>query len=1083
MPDAGETHRILTRGWLAWCAFVIYGSLLPFDLRSVPWNQAVAQFAHLPWLNIGLGGRLDWLANVLLYIPVGFVGTCLLWRDPKGRKATSNLHVALGTFAVFVLGSVLAVAVEFTQIYFPPRTVSLNDVVAEVLGTAVGCALALLFGRAFMRLLTRAASNDAPPRLALLQLYLLIYLGLSFFPFDFSTAVAVFEHKLASGGAGWWIAPINGLQPTREALQVFGEALLTVPFGLALGGAPRRLRWSAAAVLGIALGVVIEVGQLFLLSATSQGASVLSRGVGFAVGAWLAPRVGTLRTTGTAKRMRLIVAAAAVPWLVVVAYLAGWGHGDVVVAGWFERAANLHYLPFYYHYYTSESSALTSLLQCVASYAWVGIAVGLLWARPRPRFAALLAGLTAMLFEASELVLVGRHPDPTNVLIAAAAAWVAHLVFHKLRGHGAAVEPLAAPSARPASSARAVAVEAEPGASVAGPWPWISAALIVAVNHAAPGHPAAMVLALVIYVYCVWKEPHSALLLVPAAIALTDEATYTGPRWFDTLDLLMLATAVLAFVHPHARRLGKAARTWPLSAWLLLGLIPGTLIGLGGFDAVDPNALLTPLGSAFGAMQAKGLLWAFVLALFVKRVNLDAGPAALMLGRGMVTALAGVVFLTVSERLAFVGPFDFTSDYRAPGPFSAIALGGAYIECFLAAAVPFAVVAAMQETHWVVRRGSALLVLAAAYATMVTYSRGGQVVFLFAVGASVVLLATRHATHAGPSRRFPPWAKAGLLAIAVTIIAGRILDAPYASERFQQLSADARTRLNHWKESLTFGRQDMTTLLFGNGLGSFGRVSYIQGEPKARPGVFDLHRETGNTWLRSHQGSLSYLDQRVRAAYGEPLTVRARLRATEGSGVQALLCEKDLVQSRQCGVASLRTPADGQWHSVSAPITLPFNPQARWPPRPIRFTLYSGGGGVVDVDDLSVTDAKGHERLRNGDFEAGPAHWLYSSDAHLTWHMKNLWLQVFFELGTVGVAAQVGLLVAGLFGAWRASAAGRPYFMAVAIALLAFQGVGLIDSVIDTPRFAQLYLSLALLGGLFGVRERRVTRGTTPHAT
>ena len=1074
MAAAGETHRILTRGWVAWCAFVIYGSLLPFELRSVPWDQAVVEFAHLPWLNIGLGGRLDWLANVLLYIPVGFVGTCVLLHDPSGCKANRSLYMALAALAVFVVGSVLALAVEFTQIYFPPRTVSLNDAVAEVGGTAIGCVLALLFGRAFMRLLTRAASNDAPPRAALLQLYLLIYLGLSFFPFDFSTAVAVFEHKLASGGAGWWLAPINDMRPTRQALQIFGEALLTVPFGLALGGVPRRLRWPAAGMLGIGLGVVIEVSQLFLLGATSQGTSVLSRGVGFAVGAWLAPRAITLRTTLTDTRLRLIVTAAAVPWLLVLAYLSGWGQRHVVVAGWFERASDLHYTPLYYHYYTSESSALTSLLQCVASYAWVGIAGGLLWARPRPRFAAVLAGLTASFFEASQLVLVGRHPDPTNVLIAAAAAWVAHLVFHKLRGPGAGVRPPAAPAAHPAPPARATAVEAKSGASAAGASAWLGAALIVGASHAAPSHPVAMVLAVIIYVYCVWREPPSALLLVPVAIALTDEATYAGPRWFDTLDLLMLATAILALVHPHARRLGKAARTWPLSAWLLLGLIPGAVIGLGGFDAFDPNALLTPLGSAFGTIQAKGLLWAFVLALFVKRVNYDAETAALMLGRGMVAALAGVVFLTVSERLAFVGPFDFTSDYRAPGPFSAIALGGAYIECFLAAAVPFAVVAAMQETRWVVRRASALLVLAAAYATMVTYSRGGQVVFLFAVGASAVLLATRHATHAGPSGRFPPWAKAGLLAIAVTIIAGRILDAPYASERFEQLGADAQIRLSHWKEGLAFGRKDAATLLFGNGVGSFGRVSYLQGDPKARPGVFVLHREAGNTWLRSHQGSLSYLDQRVQAAYGEPLTIRARLRATNGSGIQALLCEKDLVQSRQCGVATLLTPADGQWHSSSAPITLPFNPQAGWPPRPIRFTLYSGGGGVVDVDDLSVTDAQGHQRLRNGSFDAGPAHWLYSSDAHLTWHMKNLWLQVFFEHGAVGVAAQVGLLLAGLFGAWRAASGGRPYFMAVAIALLTFQGVGLIDSVIDTPPFVQLYLSLALVGGLFGARERRV---------
>ena len=134
-----------------------------------------------------------------------------------------------------------------------------------------------------------------------------------------------------------------------------------------------------------------------------------------------------------------------------------------------------------------------------------------------------------------------------------------------------------------------------------------------------------------------------------------------------------------------------------MATWLLLGLVPGVLIGLSHLETIDPIALLTPLDLAWGAMQSKGLMWAFVLTVFVQRSGISADRSGLMLGHGMVIALAGVVVLTVTERLAFVGPLDFSSDYRAPGPFSAIALGGAFIECFLAAATPFAVVAAMRE--------------------------------------------------------------------------------------------------------------------------------------------------------------------------------------------------------------------------------------------------------------------------------------------------------------------------------------------------------------------------------------------------
>jgi len=54
-----------------------------------------------------------------------------------------------------------------------------------------------------------------------------------------------------------------------------------------------------------------------------------------------------------------------------------------------------------------------------------------------------------------------------------------------------------------------------------------------------------------------------------------------------------------------------------------------------------------------------------------------------------------------------------------------------------------------------------------------------------------------------------------------------------------------------------------------------------------------------------------------------------------------------------------------------------------------------------------------------------------------------------------------------LSGAWRAARA-SPWFLAFGLSLLAIQGVGLIDSVIDSPRFMQLYLTLALLAWSLG---------------
>lgn len=1074
MPTSEPLFRGLLPAWLVWCLFIVYGSLLPFELRPAPAEGAFVAFMHMPWLQIGLGGRLDWLANLLLYVPAGFLGTLALrrWVAPfdQPRSAARSL---LSAVIALLLSAVLAVAVEFTQMFVAPRTVSLNDVAAEWVGAAIGCTAALMFGNAAMRLLARASAGGPAMRSAWLSLYLLGYLALSFFPFDISTASAVYAQKLASGHADWWWAPYQQSRPATAVLKLMLEALLTIPFGVALAATPRRLSWQRAGLWGLVLGAAIEIVQLFLLSATSQGASVVSRAMGMAAGAAMAPHWPTFASDMTRNRLRTAIGALALPWLLVVAYLAGWGRSEVSLSNWHERVEGLRFLPFYYHYYVGEAQALTSVLQGIASYAWVGIGVALCWPRAAVGYAALAAGMVSTGIEASKLFLAGQRPDPTNVLVAAAAAVAASAL---MRRFWSPVPPAEA-TPRPAGTRNGAPPQA-PQSSVAltagasdrnTAWAFITAAIVVSAAWMAPGHPVAEMAVVAAFTVCVWRNPTAALLLTPVAIALTDTASFTGQRWLELLDLITLATLGIAILHPLLQRPSAStpAPGFWLAATCVMLLVPGVFIGLHGAMWPDASALLGPLSPWHSLLLAKGFAGALTLAWFARRLRLDAALGAQYFGRGMVLALAGVVFLTVKERLAFVGPFDFSSDYRAPGPFTAIALGGAYIECFLCAAVPFAVVGAFRERLRVVRLSCSVLILAAAYATMVTYSRAGQVVFLALVGASMLVLAARQSPSDGAGSRSGRLLFGFGVASAVALVAGVVLMAPYATARFKLLENDAQVRLTHWQQGMGFGRDHASAALFGNGLGSFGRKSYVEGPPAGRPGLFVLHDEGGNLGVRVHPGKLSYLDQRVNVRHGEPLTVSARLRTTQGQGLQVLLCEKDLVQSRACGVANLRIPADGRWHRVEVPVTLPVNAYAGWPARPVRFTLFHGGGGIVEIDDLSLRDGQHQELLRNGDFELQAKHWLYSSDMHLVWHMKNLWLQVLFEQGAMGVLAHAVLLLAGLAGAWRA-ARHNPWFLAFGMAMLAFQGIGLIDSVIDSPRFSHLYLSIAMLAAGFG---------------
>ena len=52
---------------------IVYGSLIPFELRPHTLPEAWDAFLHIRYLNLGVVSRADWIANIVLYIPLGFL--------------------------------------------------------------------------------------------------------------------------------------------------------------------------------------------------------------------------------------------------------------------------------------------------------------------------------------------------------------------------------------------------------------------------------------------------------------------------------------------------------------------------------------------------------------------------------------------------------------------------------------------------------------------------------------------------------------------------------------------------------------------------------------------------------------------------------------------------------------------------------------------------------------------------------------------------------------------------------------------------------------------------------------------------
>jgi len=76
----------------------------------------------------------------------------------------------------------------------------------------------------------------------------------------------------------------------------------------------------------------------------------------------------------------------------------------------------------------------------------------------------------------------------------------------------------------------------------------------------------------------------------------------------------------------------------------------------------------------------KGLVWALLVAASCGASTRTGRRRSTGSARGVVVGLAATVAVVVLEKMLFGGLLDFSTEYRATGPFSAIHTGGAYVE-------------------------------------------------------------------------------------------------------------------------------------------------------------------------------------------------------------------------------------------------------------------------------------------------------------------------------------------------------------------------------------------------------------------
>ena len=531
----GLTHPGLV--WVAYLSFIVYGSLVPLDFHPLSLDQAWATFKHLRMYQLGAEQRADWVANGVLYFPMGFLTVALFERNRVGL-ARPPLLFAAGLFCC-----ALALAVEFTQVFFPPRVVSRNDLIAESIGSVLGIIAAVYWSEWFSRVLGALAGKVGQLTTRLLQAYAVAYLAFSLFPFDFLISTAELWAKAESDGWGWLLSP----QTTSRGLAILAakllaELLAVVPLGLLLSYRNEKRGRPAtrhAVTYGILLGLAIETAQFFMFSGISQGASLLTRAAGMYGGARLWGDRIQLRNLQQAAASKRLAVPLALLYLLALVSVNGWFRHTwrgLNLAG--EVLADTRFLPFYYHYYTTEQHALLSLASVALMYAPFGALAWLRWWSPSMAFWA--AASTATVIESSKLFLTGLHPDPTNLLIGGVAAYSVTRLLQRLQHTSSqasvATTSTAEPAARTEVSARDLPLQRT------GTWLGLVTPLMLTIWIAIdfPFHSLLLALLLLSYAGLLWFRPLWLWAFLPAALPLLDLAPWSGRFFLDEFDFLVV---------------------------------------------------------------------------------------------------------------------------------------------------------------------------------------------------------------------------------------------------------------------------------------------------------------------------------------------------------------------------------------------------------------------------------------------------------------------------------------------------------------------------------------------------------------
>ena len=592
----------------------------------------------------------------------------------------------------------------------------------------------------------------------------------------------------------------------------------------------------------------------------------------------------------------------------------------------------------------------------------------------------------------------------------------------------------------------------------------------------------------ILYAGLLYRWPRYWLPVILAALPVLDFAPWTGQFFFDEYDLLLLLTVGTVLMRRGWPVIASGSVCWSATSRnLFVGLgvscLLSTVLGAWPFPAPDLNSFNTYLSPYNALRVAKGMGFAGLLLLLIARdFQTDPNRTIHQLVLGISLGVIGASAAVIWERLNFTGLFNFDSGYRVVGLFSGMHTGGAYVEGYFVTALPFVIFWGIISRSWWLKLCALLVFIIGGYALLVTYARGGYLAFVLSCLVLFCGLLWRKNLWRKNNGHGKVPALAALLALI--LVSGGLLfswSATPMHERFNQLSPDSRLRVSHWQQILSLIEPGWRVKLFGEGLGRLPAMFARQVNTASGNQLSEYHFATqqGKTFLQLSGGDPVYFEQivttRLDGKYSLNVVARNRMLASE---LYVSICQKWMLYANRCQWYRISLPASAQWQSYRFDVDAnDFMSMHRYFQPLIKLSLANyQDGSVAEVASVALLDQGRNNLIANGDFSNGSQFWFFSTDNHLPWHYKNLFLQIYFEQGLLGLSLFLALLMNSaklLFVSWKEGQdkegqdkEGREKDVLaplLAASLCGFLVVGLVDSLFDFPRMSMLFYLLLML--------------------